>query len=392
MKQLFFVLFFLVSIFSFSQLTGLTSGNISDGQTRSLDSTSNEVTVKLSGKTKYTDYKIISIKRDTTIIDTTLTIQKEYKYNFRRKDNFELLEFHNQGQTFTNLAYDFNNISLFPDIGYRAKQFLYMNIDDINYYHVPTPTTEILYKTGLQQGQVLDALFTLNFSKRLNVSIAYKGLRSLGQYRQSLSSTGNFRSTLTYSTPKDQYRIRMHATFQDFTNEESGGIADEMVEAFETDNESFINREVIDVNLDDTENIFKGTRLYIDHNYKLFSSKDSTNQKDFSNLKVGHILQYEKKSYKFTQGTSNSDIFGASYISSDISEDSENLLTNNQAYLEFNSKYILGKFKAKANYTTVNYGYNSIYNPNLDFNKIKLKGDAVSVGAEWRGKIGRAHV
>ena len=78
---------------------------------------SGEITVKLNGKTKYTDYKIFSHKRDTTYIDTTLTIEKEYKFNYLRTDNFELLAFHNQGQTFNNLGYNFSDISQFPDIG-----------------------------------------------------------------------------------------------------------------------------------------------------------------------------------------------------------------------------------------------------------------------------------
>ena len=74
----------------------------SDGTIDSLN-ISGSVKVTLSAKTKYTDYKVFSFKKDTTYIDTTLTIQKEYKFNFLRKDNFELLGFHNQGQTFNNL-------------------------------------------------------------------------------------------------------------------------------------------------------------------------------------------------------------------------------------------------------------------------------------------------
>ena len=34
------------------------------------------------------DYQIISHQRDTTFVDTTLTIQKDYKYNYLRKDDF----------------------------------------------------------------------------------------------------------------------------------------------------------------------------------------------------------------------------------------------------------------------------------------------------------------
>ncbi|TYQ00380.1 putative beta-barrel porin [Tenacibaculum adriaticum] len=394
MKQLFPLLFLLVlPTLVFSQIRKLDKGlGGFNGVNQSTDSLSNdEINVKLSGKTKYTDYKVISHTNDTTYIDTTLTIQKVYKFNFRRKDNFELLQFHNQGQTFNNLAYDFNSVSLFPDIGFRAKQFNYMNIEDIDYYHVPTPTTEIMYRTGQEQGQVLDALFTLNFSERLNVSVAYKGLRSLGQYRRSLAATGNFRTTLSYRTPKEQYAIRAHITTQDFTNQESGGLTEAMLQNFIENDPNFIDRARLDVNLNNTENLLEGTRLYIDHNYKVFSSKDSTSQKDFSNLKIGHVLTYENKTYNFIQ-SATTDFFGEAYTSGALNEGTKNRITNNQGYLEFNSKYILGRFKVKTNYTDVSCGYDSVYNPNSDIPKIKLKGKAVSFGAEWNGKIGNFQV
>ena len=38
-------------------------------------------------------YQVITLDRDTTYIDTSLTIQKEYSHNYLRKDNFGLLEF-----------------------------------------------------------------------------------------------------------------------------------------------------------------------------------------------------------------------------------------------------------------------------------------------------------
>ncbi|MEP4882015.1 putative porin, partial [Maribacter dokdonensis] len=46
------------------------------------------------------NYKIISFERDTTFLDTTLTIQKEYKYNYLREDDFELMSFSNIGQAY----------------------------------------------------------------------------------------------------------------------------------------------------------------------------------------------------------------------------------------------------------------------------------------------------
>jgi hypothetical protein len=383
----FFLLILLSAMNAFSQRK-LSEGGFNSVNGRENDSlVSGRTKVELSGKTVYTDYKVFSHKGDTTYIDTTLTILKEYKFNYLRKDNFELLEFHNQGQTFNNLGYSFDNVKQLADIGFTAKQFSYFDVEDIKYYEVPTPTTEILYRTGLQQGQVVDALFTLNFSKRLNVSASYKGLRSLGAYRQSLVSNGNFRGTFHYTTEENQYEIRGHLTSQDFYNQENGGLTSSALESFISDDPDFQARERLDVNLNDAENQFDSNRTYIEHSYKLLSSKDSVNNKDFSNLKIGHILTNEKKSYNFTQATATTAIFGSINPTDASNNTAESKITSNEINLEFNSKYVLGKFKAKANYTSYSYGYDTILNTTSTINQLKLTGNVISFGADWNAKI-----
>ena len=379
-------LFISTGLFSQRDLKRAKLKQYSTKQSDSIN-TFSSTTVTLSGKTKYTDYKIISHKRDTTYIDTTLTLQKEYKFNYLRKDLFEFLEFHNQGQAVNNLGYSFNNVYRFPDIGFSAKQASYFNIDDIDYFEVPTPTTEILYRTGLQQGQVLDALFTLNFSKRLNVSLSYKGLRSLGAYRQALVSNGNFRGTFQYRTKKNQYQIKGHLTSQDFFHQENGGLTAESLVNFIEDDPNFTTRARLDVNLTDSESQFDGNRVYIEQSYKLLSSKDSINNKDFSNLKVGHVLTNENKTYEFIQGSLTPDFFGTANSSKTIDKKATSKITSNELNLEFNSKYVLGKFKAKTNFTNYSYGYDTILNSNSSVNRLKLEGNAISFGADWNAKI-----
>ncbi len=38
-------------------------------------------------------YRVITLERDTTYIDTSLTIKKLYSFNYLRKDTFGLLAF-----------------------------------------------------------------------------------------------------------------------------------------------------------------------------------------------------------------------------------------------------------------------------------------------------------
>ena len=388
-KQVFFFFLFIL----FSATAAFSQKKFVDGKFNNVDLNVNdslragETKIILSGKTKYTDYKVFSHKRDTSYIDTTLTLKKEYTFNYLRTDNFELLAFHNQGQTFNNLGYSFNNIKQFPDIGFTGKQFSYLDIDEIKYFEVPTTTTEILYRTGLQQGQVLDALFTLNFSKRLNVSLSYKGLRSLGAYRRSLASNGNFRGTFHYRTKENQYQIRGHLASQDFYNEESGGLTANALASFISEDPDFDNRARLDVNLTDSENQFDSNRTYLEQSFKLLSSKDTITKNDFSNLKIGHVLIDETKSYNFTQGTSTIAIFGTENATDARRNSAESKITSNEINLEFNSKYVLGKFKAKANYTNYSYGYDTILNSNSSIKTLKLEGSAISFGADWNAKI-----
>ncbi|MBE7628708.1 putative porin [Tenacibaculum piscium] len=404
MKRIFVVFFCLLGTQLFyAQIRQLNNGlgdfnqqnqRNQTGFNQNLDSISDaEISVQLNGKTKYTDYKILSFKNDTTIVDTTLTLKKHYKFNLLRKDNFELLEFHNQGQTFTNLGYNFTDISQFPDIGFRAKHFNFFEKEDVNYYHVPTPTTEAMYRTGLEQGQVLDMLFTTNFSKRFNVGVAYKGLRSLGNYRRSLVSSGNFRLSFRYESPKGNYQIRGQAVNQDILNQENGGLTSDALQAFLDDDPTFSeNRGRLDVALNDAENKLDAKRLYFEHTFKLLASKDSVRQQDFSNLKIGHSFTRASKHYTFTQTTATPIVFGNTILANNINDKTDYLRYNNTVFLDFNSKYILGKFSVKTGYTTYNYGYENLQNNLVGITKNKLIGKAVSFGASWNGKIKNFHV
>ncbi len=388
-KYNFSLLFAILFSLNLTSQTIREAGNLNQFGGFQNDSISNKgrTKVKLSGKTKYTDYKIISHQRDTSFIDTTLTIKKHYKFNYLRKDNFELLQFHNQGQTYNNLGYGFSNIDRLPDFGFSATQFPYLEIDDIKYYEVPTPTTEITYKTGLQQGQFVDAIFSLNFSRRLNVSLSYKGLRSLGEYRRSLVSSGNFRSTFHYRTKENQYEIRGHFVTQDFFHQESGGLTESALENFINEDPNFDQRSRLDVNLLDAENQFDSKRFYLEHSYKLLSSKDTSSTKDFSNLKIGHVFNNESKEYNFIQPTITNEIFGDENSTNPNNNKAKSRITDNELNLEFNSKYILGKFKAKLHFTSFSYGYDTILNTTSDINNLKLEDNTISFGGSWNGKI-----
>ncbi len=391
MKRLLFLAFiflFFHPFISYAQGNqGIYQNIRGGGVVQDSTSTNKSLKVKLSGKTKFTDYKIFSLKRDTSFVDTTLTIKKHYKYNFLRKDNFELLPFHNIGQPFNHLAYNFHDQAAQPDIGFRAKQFFHQEIHDILYYDVPTQTTEIMFLTTLEQGQFLESLYTANLSRRFNFSVSYRGLRSLGKYRRSLISQGNFKTTFRYETKENQYTIKGHIITQDLTSEESGGLTSTSLTAFLNNDPNFTDRGRLDVNLTGTENEFRSARLYFQHDYKLLIAKDSANQKNFTNLKVGHQFTSEGKSYAFTQSAVDTNFFGTTVATGAVNDKVGTDFLDNQLFLEFNSKYVLGRFRVKSNLTRLSYGYGEILNSTSGITNRRREENAASFGADWNAKV-----
>ncbi|MGX1931057.1 putative porin [Flagellimonas sp. 2504JD4-2] len=331
------------------------------------------------------DYKIISYHRDTTFVDTTLTIRKEYKYNYIREDDFELMPFSNIGQPYNVLGRTFSKNTLYPKIGAVAKHYNYFEIEDINYYHVPTPMTELMFKTTLEQGQLLDALLAFNFTERFNVSVAYKGFRSLGKYRFDQAQSGNFRTSFNYINKNGKYNIRGHIAAQDIEAEENGGLLDR--DQFEiNENNDFTDRSRIDLRYENANNRILGKRYFLDQELKLFRGKDSTNTRSTS-LAIGHEFSYETKFYDFTQSAQN-DAFGEDPFVTPI-EDRARLKTMfNRGSLKFSNK-TLGDVKGWASLYNYNYFFNSILVTDDGTIQNQLKGEEIAIGGSYKKNFGR---
>lgn len=395
MKRI-FLAFFLIGIvdLGFSQITptrdksqrqdGLISNpdyqdDVIQGSTKS---TSNKNIKNKDAKIE--QYLIVSQARDTTIVDTTLNVKRDYKFNYLRKDNFNLMPFSNVGQSYNTLIYSFNDLGLMPSFGARARHFNYMEVEDIYYYHVPTPLTELYYKTAFSQGQQVDAFFTANTSKQFNFSIAYKGLRSLGKYQHALTSTGNFRFTSSYKTKDNRYVANAHIVMQDLLNEENGGLQDSNIPYFESGNPEFKDRSVLAVNFEDAENILKGKRFYLDHRYKVLKEKDSLTK---NKLSFGNIISFEDKYYEYNQENQN-DYFGEAFQQEELRDrvTLEDFYT--QLYAEYRNN-ILGDIKFQVAYNNFNYGYDKVTYVDNALITNRLLGDVYSIGGAYSKTINK---
>lgn len=386
MRYLFLFIIFLLSVNSFAQKRKLKEDN--SGRSRTTNTQNNSRETQGVEETKerppIDQYKIINYKNDTIIADTNLTIQKEYKYNYLRKDDFELLPFSNIGQTYNSLGYTFDKVNLRPEFGAQARRFYYIEAEDINYFYVPTPYTDLYFKTTFQQGQNLDASFTSNFTRRFNFYIAYKGLRSLGNYQNSATSNGHLRMGVAYSTNNDRYHLKTHFTSQDFLNEENGGLTATARQQFIDGEEEFENRASLGVQFENAENKFVGRRFFVDQFYKLRKGNDSTQN---GQIRLKHNMLFKDKSFRYTQSQA-SDVFGIALENQNLNTEVEFQDVTNTLGLSYQINP-LGVFEFNVSHSDYNYGYQSVFISDDFVVPNRLKGEILAFGGSYDGQIGK---
>ena len=238
--------------------------------------------------------KKFNFNGDTILLDTTLNINKLYNFNYRKKDNFEFIKPNNVGQVYNNLSYEIEQ-SNYPSIGFNANKTILQFEDDIYFYDVAYPVTELLFKTVYSQGQLTDVLFTTNVNRKLNFSLSFKALRSLGKYQNSLSGSKNFNFTYNYNSEK--FRSKMFYVSQRLEKHENGGLTTISIDDFESKDDVFNERSKLNVKFEDAINI------YFKRN---FFSKNSFNVTN-NNKKLGfnHTLLYSTINNAYDQKTIN---------------------------------------------------------------------------------------
>lgn len=288
-------------------------------------------------------YRFITLERDTTYLDTALTIEREYSHNYLRRDLFGLLALPNEGQPYNKLQYKLTEISPYPEMGFKAKQFNFLEANQIRYSSVATPVTELYFKSILGKGHSVDSFFAVNVSPNLNFSIAYKGLRSEGKYINQLVSTGSFRFTTSYNDTGKRYFLNAHFTGQDALHEENGGIT--TIEDFESEDPDFNNRQRLQVYFTDAESFMKAKRIFADQIFRI-NPKQGNN-----NLYVTHQFNYENKFFEYYQPTIPSAVgtqsvirFGDAIVTSNLKDQTHYNKMYNKAGLVYENT-TLGKFQ-----------------------------------------------
>ncbi|MDC1048472.1 hypothetical protein OAQ80_03070 [Flavobacteriaceae bacterium] len=347
------------------------------------------------------DYKILYFDGSEKVVDTSLSIEGEYTFNFLRKDYFEYLTFPNMGEAFNKMGYNFHEQPLTPQMGARVKHFGYFEKEDVPYYEVPSPYTELFFKSTFQQGQNLDATLAINTSPKFNIAVSFKGFRSLGKYLASLSRARQFRISSQYQNYNKRYRMRLHQTTQSLQNQVNGGLTNDSdyffqnapnyISADESGNpildengneqivfyDGFLDRNRLNTHLE-ADNILKGKRYFMEHRYQLFPiKKDSTVYK----MSVGFRTSIENKIYQYNQDRPGK-YFNETYENSVVDDSITFNSLENNLFLNLKDKTL-----GQLNLDLYHYNWNYSIGPN-DYEKDtilsnEIKASQIAAQVSW---------
>ncbi len=291
-------------------------------------------------------YKSFNIENDTIQVDTTLSIRDAYRFNQLFKDDFDYLPFSNIGYVLTNLSYNVKTDNLLPGFVAQSKLTDYWYHNQVPFYKTPTPYSDISYLNGIGQGQILKVIFASNINKRLNISAGYRGLSSLGLYKNSIATSGRFSGSLNYKSKNNLYQLKFYYYTYEKTNEENGGL--KYPEQFEQSGDIFSDRSRIEVNLSDAQTQLVKRRLYAGQEYALIKEK----------LHLIDELTYHTNAYKFEQNIPDNSI-GTSSINSAIKDSVYLDRLENLTALKFSLKQKI-ELRSGLRYVHQTYGFDSL--------------------------------
>ena len=153
----------------------------------------------------------------------------------------------------------------------------------------------MLFKTVYSQGQLTDVLFTTNVNRKLNFSLSFKALRSLGKYQNSLSGSKNFNFTYNYNSEK--FSSKIFYVSQRLEKHENGGLTTISIDDFESKDDVFNERSKLNVKFEDAINIYFKRNFFSKNSFNLTNN----NKK----LSFNHTLLYSTINNAYDQKTIN---------------------------------------------------------------------------------------
>ena len=272
-------------------------------------------------------YSRYFVEQDTTFLDYYKTdIEDDFSGSYNYLGNFGT-----PGES--RIFFDRLNT---PDFMFlKAYERFSVNPTNIKFYNTQIPFPQLSYLTGGSKPNAEDRLmgtFGANVNKKLGFGASLDYLYTRGFYNfQGVKSTS---WQIFGSYISDKYDAHAYVNFENFSNQENGGISDiEYILRPENVNSNLSDPRNIPTNLIDTWNRVKNTEYFFTQRYKVGFEREYTKSEDDSTLYVEfipvssfvHTFQFNNNYRKFVidkGGVVTDGFFANNYINDQVTDDS----------------------------------------------------------------------
>jgi hypothetical protein len=203
-------------------------------------------------------------------------------------------------------------------LGLRANQASLYRPETIRYYNTTRPYTDLFYRFGSKQEQVIELTHTQNINPRLNAAITYRKEGSPGSYKLQRSNNDHLSVSSNYHSSNQRYRLMATVVYNKVQHDENGGIVSEDF----LDDPAYNNRRLIpvtlDANLGETNrstmtNYYRDLSVQLQHQYFIGKTSNTYNS-DSTEIKtvfkpvfgIRHKLYTNATLYRFKDLTPDS--------------------------------------------------------------------------------------
>lgn len=236
--------------------------------------------------------------------DTTITYFQQY----------DPLTYHNKlYSTLSNIGLAAKNQVFSPTLTPRYSTEIesfnsyVLTNQEVKYYELKQPFTELFYVMGSKKEQNLGVAFTREIFKGFKFGLDFALNSSPGPYKNSKSNDTRVYFTAMYQTSNKRYGVLANYLRNKLEMQENGGIVYDSV--FEQNLET--DRRVIPVNLNNAKNLVKNSGVYIEQYFNLLRPLDKKGNRS-RKIDVGsisHSFQYVRNQLIYTDAEITSSFY-----------------------------------------------------------------------------------
>lgn len=191
---------------------------------QNIDSTRNEY---YSNSVRLIQLK--DLNNDTlTFRDLDTTAVGFQNFNYIHADNLPRFYLGNLGLAHKSFVVE-DNLNWGFDNGRHAHDLYLKKIDDLKFYRVNSPHTNLYYIWNRRKEQLFNLTFTQNIGPRFNYAVNFTRLVSLGDYNRHKADHLKYDVSLWYTDNSRRYQAFAAIINNDLSVEENGGIKNDSI-------------------------------------------------------------------------------------------------------------------------------------------------------------------